>query len=59
VPDGDLDGDGEVTPADAAITIQDVARGVWNAAADVNGDGRITSLDGLMILQAAAGNIKL
>ena len=63
-PDGDLNGDGQVTSVDAAITLR-VAAGscpcdaTTLAAADVSGDGRINSLDALMILQAAAGAIEL
>ena len=56
---GDLDGDGILTPADAAIALWIAATGGWDAAADVNRDGRVTSLDALMILQAAAGLIEL
>jgi parallel beta-helix repeat protein len=61
---GDLNGDGKITPADAAITLR-IAAGsrpcnpTTLAAADVSGDGRVTSLDALMILQAAAGNMSL
>jgi len=56
---GDLNGDGNVTTADAAIALQLTVSGEWIADADVSGDGRITSLDTLMILQAAAGAISL
>ena len=56
---GDLNSDGSITPADAAIALQLAATGAQNPAADVNDDGRITSLDALMILQAAAENIEL
>ncbi|KAF5418427.1 MAG: hypothetical protein C5S49_01785 [Candidatus Methanogaster sp.] len=52
---GDLNGDGQVTAADAAIALRFAARGEWHADADVSGDGRVTSLDALMILQAAGG----
>jgi parallel beta-helix repeat protein len=61
---GDLNCDGEITPADALICLQ-IAVGsrpcddAMLAAADVSGDGMVTSLDALMILQAAAGNIDL
>ena len=47
---GDLNGDGQVTTADAAIALRFAARGEWHADADVSGDGRVTSLDALMIL---------
>lgn len=56
---GDLNGDGSVTPADAAIALQIAASGAHNDAADVSSDGYVTSLDVLMILQAAAGRIEL
>jgi parallel beta-helix repeat protein len=56
---GDLNHDGTLTPADAAIVLQLAATGAQNPAADVSGDGCVTSLDALMILQAAAGNIEL
>ena len=56
---GDLNGDGTLTPADAAITLRIAAIGGWDADADVSRDGRVTSLDALMILQAAAGAIYL
>jgi parallel beta-helix repeat protein len=62
---GDLNGDNQITPADAAIVLAFAAGGSAScdaetlAAADVSGDGQVTSLDVLMILQAAAGNIEL
>jgi len=56
---GDLNADGILTPADAAIALQIAATGAHNPAADVSGDDRVTSLDALMILQAAAGSIEL
>ncbi|MEA1869874.1 MAG: dockerin type I repeat-containing protein [Euryarchaeota archaeon] len=61
---GDLNGDGHLTPTDAAIALQ-IAVGsrpcdhATLTVADVSGDGRVTSLDALMILQAAAGVIEL
>ena len=61
---GDLNRDGKLTPADAAIAL-DIAAGsrpcdpTTLTAADVSGDGEVTSLDALTILQAAAGNIDL
>lgn len=51
----DLNRDGALTPADAAIALRIAASGGWNADADVNGDLQITSLDALMILQAGIG----
>jgi parallel beta-helix repeat protein len=63
---GDLNGDGSVTSADAAVALQIATGGSasCNAAmmlerADVSRDGQVTSLDALMILQAAAGAISL
>ena len=56
---GDLDGDDQITPADAAIALAIAVGGSasWDpaklAAADMSGDGSVTSLDALMILQAA------
>jgi len=63
-PKGDLNGDNQVTPADATIALE-IAAGsrMYDAdtlaAADVSGDDRVTSLDALMILQATAGTIAL
>ena len=56
---GDLNGDGDLTPADAAIALQLAVIGAHDDAADVSGDGQVTSLDALMILQAAAGDVIL
>jgi parallel beta-helix repeat protein len=56
---GDLNSDGSITPADAAIALAITASGAQNPAADVSGDGQVTSLDALMILQAAAGAITI
>nr|QNO54199.1 hypothetical protein PCEKAPCC_00003 [Methanosarcinales archaeon ANME-1 ERB7] len=56
---GDLDGDSEVTTADAAIALELAARGEYDPSADVDCDEQVTALDSLMILQAAAGNIEL
>jgi len=58
-PKGDLNGDGRLTSADAAIALRIAASGGWDLDADVSGDGSVTSLDALMILQAAAGAIDL
>jgi len=55
---GDLNSDGEITPADAAIALE-IAAGSrpFDDTADMNSDGVVTSLDALMIMQAgtAAG----
>ena len=56
---GDVNYDGAITSADAAIALRLAASGSWDPAADVNRDSRITSLDALMILQAAGGAIEL
>ena len=61
---GDLNSDGILTSADAAIALRlttgsRLCDPATFAAADVSGDGRVTSLDALMILQAAADNIDL
>ncbi|PXF60720.1 MAG: hypothetical protein C4B59_07775 [Candidatus Methanogaster sp.] len=56
---GDLNSDGILTPADAAIALAIAATGAHDPAADVSRDGCVTSLDALMILQAAAGAIEL
>ena len=56
---GDVNGDGKITPADAAIALQMAVRGDNNKIADVSGDGSVTSLDALMILQVAAKNIDI
>ena len=56
---GDLNADGILTPADAAIALHIATTGAHNPAADVSGGDRVTSLDALMILQAAAENIEL
>ena len=50
---GDVNGDGRLTAADAAIVLQMAVRGECSDTADVSGDGIVTSLDALMILQAA------
>jgi hypothetical protein len=57
---GDLNHDGTLTPADAAIALEiAVGSREYDVNADVSGDGRITSLDALMILQASTGVIDL
>ncbi|NOQ29064.1 MAG: hypothetical protein GQ566_03035 [Methanosarcinales archaeon] len=56
---GDLNGDGTLTPADAAIALRLAVTGACDDAADVSGDGTVTSLDALMILQAAADMVEL
>ena len=52
---GDLNSDGILNSADAAIVLQMSVRGEYSGNADISGDGRVTSLDALMILQAMAG----
>jgi len=61
---GDLNGDNQITSADAVIALAFAAGSrpcdaAMLADVDVCGDGRITSLDALLILQAAAGGIVL
>jgi parallel beta-helix repeat protein len=56
---GDLNNDGTLSAADAAIALAIAASGAHDQAADASGDGRVTSLDALMIMQAAAGAIEL
>ena len=56
---GDLNGDGVITSADAAIVLQMAVRGEYDALADVNDDGCVTSLDALMIMQVAADRITI
>ena len=51
---GDINGDGKVTPADAAIVLRMAVSGECSEEADVSGDHKVTSLDALMILQLAA-----
>ena len=57
---GDINGDGNVTPADATLILQ-YAAGLISfspsqlIAADVNGDGFVTPADATLILQYAAG----
>jgi len=50
----DLNHDGFIDTADAAIALELAASGEYDPAADVSGDGRITALDALMIVKAAA-----
>ena len=61
---GDLNRDGHLTPADAAIALEIAVDSrpcdpTTLDAADVSDDGSVTSLDALMIMQAAAGRIEL
>ncbi|MCK5480018.1 MAG: DUF3160 domain-containing protein, partial [Gammaproteobacteria bacterium] len=55
---GDLNGDGNVTAADAAIALRMAVCGQYVPEADMNRDDRITSVDGLMILQISAGGVE-
>lgn len=54
---GDVNGDGNITSADATIALRRAVRGEYSKVADVNGDYHVTSLDALMIMQAATDNI--
>ncbi len=58
-PNGDLNGDDTITPADAVIALNIIVSGNYNEDVDVNGDGVMNSLDALMILQAAVDAITL
>ena len=49
---GDVNDDGHLTTADAAIVLTMAVRGEYSEVADVSGDDAVTSLDALMILQA-------
>ena len=49
---GDVNGDGHLTTADAAIVLKMAVSGEYSEVADVSGDRAVTSLDALMILQA-------
>jgi hypothetical protein len=57
---GDLNGDGDVTHADAALALQIAVGNIiptpeQEAAGDMNGDGRINSADAALIMRLAAG----
>ena len=49
---GDVNDDGHLTIADAAIVLKMAVSGEYSEVADVSGDRAVTSLDALMILQA-------
>ena len=49
---GDVNGDGNLTTADAAIVLRMAVSGEYSEVADVSRDDIVTSLDALMILQA-------
>jgi len=53
---GDLNGDGTITSADAAIALQMAVRGDYDPLADLDNDYRVTSLDALMIIQQLAAD---
>ena len=48
---GDVNDDGYLTTADAAIVLKMAVSGEYSEVADVSGDDAVTSLDALMILQ--------
>ncbi|PXF58268.1 MAG: hypothetical protein C4B59_13600 [Candidatus Methanogaster sp.] len=56
---GDLNHDGEITPADAVIALRIAVNDGYASEADVDGNGCVNVLDALMIMQAAAGAISL
>jgi|GEM_PF-2428088 len=51
---GDVNGDGNLTTADAAIVLRMAVSGEYSEVADVSRDDIVTSLDALMILQAVS-----
>jgi outer membrane protein assembly factor BamB len=52
---GDINEDGNITAADAAIALRMAVRGEYLKVADVNGDMSVTSLDALMIMEWTMG----
>lgn len=52
---GDINEDGNITAADAAIALRMAVRGEYLKVADVNGDMSVTSLDALMIMGRTTG----
>jgi len=56
---GDLNHDGAITPADAAIALQMAACGEYSIDADVSDDSMVTSLDALLILQTARARCRI
>ena len=58
---GDVDGDGDLTSADALIVLRyalNILTEVDADIADVNGDGTVNSVDALLILRRAMGIIR-
>ena len=55
----DLNGDGQITAADAAITPHMAVSGERDDNVDMDGGWRVSSVDALMILQLAAGSIEI
>jgi serine protease len=58
--DGDLDGDGKVTAADALLVLRmavqlDPVTAYGLAHGDMNGDGKLTAADALLVLRKAVG----
>jgi len=52
---GDLDGDGNITPSDAQIALQSYLMGTYSPCRDVNMDGLVTPTDALCIFQKYLG----
>ncbi len=48
---GDVNDDGHLTTADAAIVLKMIVHGKYSEVADVSGDDAVTSLDASAILQ--------
>lgn len=51
---GDMDGDGEITIADAAAILRCIG-GAYNKTADLDGDGSVTVYDAVLAVQLAVG----
>ena len=58
-PRGDLNHDGDVTPADAVIALRIAVSREFVEEADVDENGCVNALDACMILQVAACNIEI
>ena len=56
---GDLNHDGILTSADVLIALEIAVSGEYVPEADIDENGCVNALDARMIMQAAAGRIKL
>ena len=52
--EGDLNGDGEVSIADAVAVLEVMARDGYDAEADLNGDGEVSIADFVAVLEIMA-----